>query len=109
MLALVSPPQEMTQTRILRAFAMIAAGVADALTTREAITSGRGREGNPLMRWAVTSTPKLLAVKADGNVALAYYIERFVLPRGKAWAWAAAGFGVALQVGVAWHNTRVGR
>ena len=111
MLALVSPPQEMTQTRILRASAMIAAGVADALTTRAVITSGRGYEGNPLMRWAVTSTPKLLAVKVAFNIGYAVFADQVIRrhPEKKKAAWVLAAFVIALQGGVAVWNTQVGR
>ncbi len=99
-------PQESVQTRTVRASVMIAAGVADAFTTRQAMNRG-AREVNPLMRWPAQSTPRIVVVKTVMNVATAYVIDRWVAPTNRKLAWFVAA-GVSLfQFGVAFANSRV--
>ena len=80
--------------------------VADAHSTRRAIKAG-ATEGNPLMRWAVTSDARAYAVKAPitaGNWWLAEQMS-CAYPRGALWTVIALNAVSALVVR---HNYALG-
>ena len=81
-------------------------GVADALTTRAAITSGRGREGNPFMVWATRNTPRAVLVKTAANVVASVSLHELGKTKPKTAVLIVAAL-VALQLTVAVRNHQI--
>lgn len=79
---------------------------ADLGTTLAAISSGRGREANPLLSGG---TPQLVATKVGTAVALAYLIHKLAAD-GHPLAAKILGYGAGAGYGaLAAHNATVGR
>lgn len=80
--------------------AFVLAQIADIVTTDAAIRSGRGREANPVIRWAMDLTgrawPLVKLGIAGGSAWLAVHYG------GPLWLWPVTGI-TAL---IAWSNSR---
>ena len=86
--------------------AMLAGNSADLVTTIEALTTGRGREGNPI---AGQDLRRIAATKIAGTLALAYIMRQLDdrdHDRLAKWLGYLDGIGTGA---VAVHNARVGR
>lgn len=86
--------------------------IADAHITRRAYEAneavgGRGREVNPLMRWAVTSDARACTVKAGAAAGIWWVLERDACrhPRRALWTAIVAN---AVHGLVVRHNYRAG-
>ena len=100
-------PQPTTAIRVVLV-AHAAAQMADLVSTRTALTSGRGNEANPLMRPFAGSTWKLATVKAltTAGISAALWWIHAKHPK------VALVVGGLLTVGtsyIAYRNTQVGR
>lgn len=86
--------------------ALVGSGVADLVTTRQAIDSGRGREGNPLLDHGVWTQGLLKAAGISAVMGGAFLLEMQGKPviahvlRG-----AISGLWIAISV----RNDRLGR
>ena len=80
--------------------------IADAHSTRRAIEAG-AREGNPLMRWAVTSDVRAYTSSAGLAAGIWWGLDRYACkhPRGSLWIAIAAN---ALFGYVVTHNYALG-
>jgi hypothetical protein len=80
----------------------------DIHSTRKAIASGRGREGNPAMAPVVRNSAAFLAVKAGATVGVIWASEKLWKKHRKASVIFAAAVNAAMAAVVA-NNYRVGR
>lgn len=81
--------------------AFVLAQIADIVTTDAAIRSGRGREANPVIRWAMERTGRAWPLVKLGIAGFSAGLA--VHYGGPLWLWPVTGI-TAL---VAWSNSRI--
>lgn len=86
--------------------AMIGGNAADLLTTVQALQSGRGREGNPVLKGM---GPKgIAATKIGATAAIAILMRELAKKHPDMAKWLGYGDGAAMGA-LAVHNAKVGR
>lgn len=83
---------------------VIGSGVADYVTTRSAITQGRGVEGNPLMGQSAWQQTLVKALGVAGVIGVAGLVDRQQKP---ILAHLVRSVAIAVNLGLAVHNGRV--
>lgn len=103
---LPEPPKESTPARITRAAIILGVGLADGITTRQALGNGSGHEANPVMVGIAGSTPKMMATKLAIHGLLAWQLDKLGKTRPKT-AWVIASAVSAVFTTVAARNYRI--
>jgi hypothetical protein len=85
--------------------AVVGAGIADVVTTQQAIHQGRGREANPLMGQGVWQQTAIKALGIGAVIAGTQVIEK----SKPMVAHLLRGITIGVWTGLAIHNAQIGR